>query len=116
MATVQVLISSTLVFGLGPISPWGIDGIVTGTLCARICGGVLMLSVLTRGVPHFPQQSFVHPTEGLDVLGAVEMDVIDQVDDVPEHIPACGVIPKIAKHRGDHVAPLAAGAIAAQTS
>lgn len=42
--------SSTLVFGLGPIAPRGIDGIVAGTVVARICGGLLMLAVLAQGV------------------------------------------------------------------
>ncbi len=48
----NMILASTLVFGLGPIEPWGIDGIVTGTLVARICGGLLMLGVLARGVDH----------------------------------------------------------------
>lgn len=46
----NVILSSTLVFGLGPVEPWGIDGIVTGTVTARICGGLLMLIVLGNGV------------------------------------------------------------------
>jgi putative MATE family efflux protein len=46
----NIIVSSTLVFGWGPIPPWGIDGIVAGTLTARICGGLLMLALLARGV------------------------------------------------------------------
>ncbi|MSR56204.1 MAG: MATE family efflux transporter [Planctomycetaceae bacterium] len=46
----NIIVSSTLVFGLGPIEPWGIDGIVRGTVVARLCGGLLMLAVLARGV------------------------------------------------------------------
>jgi putative MATE family efflux protein len=46
----NIILSSSLVFGLGPIEPMGIDGIVTGTVTARICGGLLMLAVLARGV------------------------------------------------------------------
>jgi putative MATE family efflux protein len=46
----NICLSSSLVFGLGPIAPMGIDGIVTGTVAARICGGLLMLGVLGRGV------------------------------------------------------------------
>ncbi len=46
----NIVLSSSLVFGLGPIEPMGIDGIVTGTVTARICGGLLMLGVLGRGV------------------------------------------------------------------
>jgi putative MATE family efflux protein len=46
----NILLASVLVFGLGPIEPWGIDGIVTATVTARTCGGLLMLAVLARGV------------------------------------------------------------------
>ena len=46
----NMLLASILVFGLGPIEPWGIDGIVTATVTARICGGLLMLAVLAGGV------------------------------------------------------------------
>jgi putative MATE family efflux protein len=46
----NIVVSSTLVFGLGPIEPRGIDGIVTATVAARICGGLVMLAVLARGV------------------------------------------------------------------
>src|SRR5262245_9024874 len=46
----NMIAASTLVFGLGPIEPWGIDGIVTATVSARICGGLVMLAVLARGV------------------------------------------------------------------
>ncbi len=46
----NMILSTSLVFGVGPIQPMGIDGIVTGTVSARICGGLLMLGVLSRGV------------------------------------------------------------------
>jgi putative MATE family efflux protein len=46
----NMFLSSALVFGLGPIQPMGIDGIVTGTVTARVCGGLLMLGTLVRGV------------------------------------------------------------------
>lgn len=46
----NMILSTSLVFGLGPITPMGIDGIVTGTVIARICGGLLMLGVLGHGV------------------------------------------------------------------
>jgi putative MATE family efflux protein len=46
----NMILSTTLVFGLGPIEPMGIDGIVTGTVTSRIGGGLLMLGVLARGV------------------------------------------------------------------
>lgn len=48
----NIILASTLVFGLGPIEPWGIDGIVTGTVIARVCGGLMMLGVFGRGVDH----------------------------------------------------------------
>jgi putative MATE family efflux protein len=46
----NIILSTSLVFGLGPIEPLGIDGIVAGTVAARICGGLLMLGRLGRGV------------------------------------------------------------------
>ncbi|MBI3864637.1 MAG: MATE family efflux transporter [Planctomycetia bacterium] len=46
----NIILASTFVFGLGPIAPWGIDGIVAGTVIARVCGGLLMLGVFARGV------------------------------------------------------------------
>jgi len=35
---------------LGPISPWGVNGIVTATVTARLVGGVTMLLLLLRGI------------------------------------------------------------------
>jgi multidrug resistance protein, MATE family len=46
----NMILASALVFGVGPIEPWGIDGIVAGTVVARIFGAMLMLAVLARGV------------------------------------------------------------------
>ncbi|MDP6115660.1 MAG: MATE family efflux transporter [Planctomycetota bacterium] len=46
----NVVVSSTLVFGLGPFEPWGVDGIVAGTVTARVTGGILMLVLLSVGV------------------------------------------------------------------
>jgi putative MATE family efflux protein len=46
----NMILASSLVFGLGPLEPWGIDGIVTATVTARICGGLVMLGVLAGGV------------------------------------------------------------------
>lgn len=50
VSILNAVVSTVLVFGVGPLRPWGIDGIVVGTLVARIGGGVLMLLVLLRGV------------------------------------------------------------------
>ena len=50
VSVLNVLVSTLLVFGLGPVSSWGIDGIVAGTLVARFAGGGLILAVLARGV------------------------------------------------------------------
>jgi putative MATE family efflux protein len=46
----NIVLASALVFGAGPIAPRGIDGIVTATVTARICGGLLMLGALARGM------------------------------------------------------------------
>lgn len=45
----NVIVSATLVYGLGPIPALGIDGIVAGTVTARVAGGLLMLLALKRG-------------------------------------------------------------------
>ncbi|MFP6770257.1 MAG: MATE family efflux transporter [Planctomycetaceae bacterium] len=50
VSVLNVLVSTVLVFGLGPVTSWGIDGIVAGTLVARFAGGGLILAVLARGV------------------------------------------------------------------
>jgi len=56
----NVIVSTALVFGIGPVpalgidqpllAPWGIDGIVGGTVTARLIGGVVMLVALSRGL------------------------------------------------------------------
>lgn len=46
---VNVIVSATLVFGLGPFEPMGIHGIVTGTVVARTVGGLITIAVLARG-------------------------------------------------------------------
>lgn len=45
----NVIVSRTLALGAGPIPPWGVTGIVTGTVVARTLGGLLALAVLIRG-------------------------------------------------------------------
>ena len=50
VSVLNVVVSSVLVFGVGSLPGWGIDGIVVGTLVARVGGGLLMLLVLVRGV------------------------------------------------------------------
>lgn len=60
VSVLNVLISSLLVFGIGPfplvagmileIPSLGIDGIVLGTVAARFIGGVLMIVGLARGL------------------------------------------------------------------
>ncbi len=45
----NMLLASTLVFGWGGFEPWGIRGIVGGTVASRILGGLLMLAVLATG-------------------------------------------------------------------
>lgn len=56
---VNMVISASLVFGLGPwpavgitqqfLPAWGVEGIVVGTVAARLLGGVLILVLLARG-------------------------------------------------------------------
>lgn len=50
VSVLNIIVSTVLVYGLGPIQPWGVDGIVAGTIVARISGGVFMLVCLIRGV------------------------------------------------------------------
>jgi putative MATE family efflux protein len=45
----NVVLSPTLVNGWGPAPRLDVDGIVVGTLCARVGGGLLMLLILLRG-------------------------------------------------------------------
>lgn len=49
VSVVNLVVSTLLVYGLGPIPSWGVDGIVAGTVIARFTGGVLMLIALGRG-------------------------------------------------------------------
>ena len=46
---VNVITSLTLVYGVGPIPSLGVNGIVAGTLTARVTGAALMLITLARG-------------------------------------------------------------------
>jgi len=46
----NVFASYSLVHGLGPLPALGVDGIVGGTVLARVLGGLLMLGVLRAGV------------------------------------------------------------------
>lgn len=43
---VNLIVSATLVYGFGPFPTLGVDGIVAGTVTARLAGGVLMLAWL----------------------------------------------------------------------
>ena len=45
---INMLASVALVYGVGPIPSLGIDGIVLGTMFARLCGALLMLLALSR--------------------------------------------------------------------
>lgn len=46
---VNIIVSCSLTFGIGPIPSLGIDGIVIGTVTGRVIGGVIMLIVLAKG-------------------------------------------------------------------
>lgn len=50
VSVMNLIASPILVFGFGVIPEFGVDGIVYGTLIARLTGGVLMLTALGRGV------------------------------------------------------------------
>ena len=45
----NIIISSCLVFGWGVGEPWGVNGIVGGTVISRLVGGLVMLAFLIRG-------------------------------------------------------------------
>ncbi|MBP7935569.1 MAG: MATE family efflux transporter [Phycisphaerae bacterium] len=45
----NILVSTTLRFGWGPIPSYGVMGIAYGTLCARILGGAIAVALLLRG-------------------------------------------------------------------
>ena len=50
VSIINVVASYSLVHGLGPLPAMGVDGIVGGTVIARILGGLLMLATLQFGV------------------------------------------------------------------
>jgi len=50
VSVLNLIFSSLMVYGVGPIPPLGISGIAGGTVLARLAGGAIMLLVLTRGV------------------------------------------------------------------
>lgn len=45
----NVFASTALVYGWGPIPAWGVDGIVGGTVIARVSGALILFAVLARG-------------------------------------------------------------------
>ncbi|MCA9047759.1 MAG: MATE family efflux transporter [Planctomycetaceae bacterium] len=49
VSVVNLFVSATLVYGLGPIPSYGVDGIVGGTVIARLAGGILMMLWLASG-------------------------------------------------------------------
>jgi multidrug resistance protein, MATE family len=49
VSILNVVFSSVLVFGFGPLPAFGMDGIATGTVAARFAGFVLMLWFLVKG-------------------------------------------------------------------
>mgnify|MGYP000314279538 CR=1 FL=1 len=46
---VNIIVSCSLTFGIGPVPKLGIDGIVIGTVTGRVIGGLIMLVVLAKG-------------------------------------------------------------------
>lgn len=49
VSILNVIVSTTLVRGWGSLQPMGVNGIVIGTLIARVSGGVLILGLLMKG-------------------------------------------------------------------
>lgn len=49
VSVLNVMASYSLVHGLGPLPALGVDGIVTGTVLARVLGGLMMLAALRFG-------------------------------------------------------------------
>jgi putative MATE family efflux protein len=49
VSLVNVVASYCLVYGIGPLPPMGVRGIVTGTLIAKLAGSALMLAGYARG-------------------------------------------------------------------
>lgn len=46
----NILLSSSFVYGWGPLEPWGLNGIVVGTVISRCIGGLVVLTALARGL------------------------------------------------------------------
>ncbi|MHC4875648.1 MAG: MATE family efflux transporter [Planctomycetota bacterium] len=72
VSILNVLFSSMLVFGFGPIAPLGVDGIAFGTIAARGAGCLLMgwvlLSGLTELTPSFGLASLKDRTTARRIL------------------------------------------------
>ena len=49
VSILNVIVSTALVRGWGSLEPMGVDGIVLGTLFARVSGGLLILALLMKG-------------------------------------------------------------------
>lgn len=49
VSVLNVIVSTAFVQGWGALDPWGVDGIVAGTLAARVCGGLFILVLFLRG-------------------------------------------------------------------
>jgi MATE family multidrug resistance protein len=52
VSVVNLIVSAALVYGWGPLPLLGVNGIVGGTVIARVCGGLLMLAWLASGRGH----------------------------------------------------------------
>lgn len=50
VSVLNVIFSSAMVFGFGPIPAMGVDGIAYGTILARFIGSLVMLGVLMTGI------------------------------------------------------------------
>ncbi len=50
VSILNIIVSCALVYGWGPLAPWGVDGIVAGTVISRMIGGLLIVGALAWGV------------------------------------------------------------------
>lgn len=62
----NVILSVALVYGAGPLPAMGVNGIVTGTLCSRWLGGLMMIAALMRpGIGLVLRRALLVPRLGL---------------------------------------------------
>ena len=66
------------------------------------------LAGIAGGVAHLFEHGLVEMAEGVDLVAAGEVDVVDLVDHVAQQIAVDHPVDRAFEDRGDHVAPVAA--------